>query len=570
MTDSIKRPDSIRFHGITGRYNEKLIRKFLVDLPERDPMVLKMFTARDRRPLRHLLGWSGEFAGKYLTSCGYAYRISGDEELKSTAVSFADELIGYIDGEGYLGPYAKECRLTGRRYPKGEGEEGVTAWEGWNHYHIMYGLILWYEITGKKEYFEAAERLAALFMAHFYGENPPLISIGNTEINISLMHIFGILYLMTKKEKKEYLDFALSVEEDIDKEGCGRYLSSVLGGKDFHQCHAPRWESLHAIMGYLTLYDITGEDRYLEGSKMIYSSIKKTDVHNTGSFSTNEGAIGTPYENGKIETCCAVAFDAFSKELFFRTFDPAIIDQLELAHYNGILGSISPSGYWSTYNTPMEGTREANYHTIGFQCRAGTPDINCCSVNAPRGVAEIGEWAVSQKNDLLYINCFESLIAETELGTVKISGGYPYSGNISLSVSPAGGKTHLAIRIPAWSKNTTVVAGGKHYQPESGKYFLLDVSSDTEIEISLDFTPYTAPGGGEYEGKRSLYSGPILYGLDSFDDCSAPFDSFRLTDIPSDLRPVPNSDGATLTVSGTVLRDFCHLGMTGGSYRTWL
>lgn len=140
MTDSIKRPDSIRFHGITGRYNEKLIRKFLVDLPERDPMVLKMFTARDRRPLRHLLGWSGEFAGKYLTSCGYAYRISGDEELKSTAVSFADELIGYIDGEGYLGPYAKECRLTGRRYPEGEGEEGVTAWEGWNHYHIMYGL----------------------------------------------------------------------------------------------------------------------------------------------------------------------------------------------------------------------------------------------------------------------------------------------------------------------------------------------------------------------------------------------------------------------------------------------
>ena len=87
MTDSIKRSDSIRFHGITGRYNEKLIRKFLVDLPERDPMVLKMFTARDRRPLRHLLGWSGEFAGKYLTSCGYAYRISGDEELKSTAVS---------------------------------------------------------------------------------------------------------------------------------------------------------------------------------------------------------------------------------------------------------------------------------------------------------------------------------------------------------------------------------------------------------------------------------------------------------------------------------------------------
>jgi DUF1680 family protein len=66
------------------------------------------------------------------------------------------------------------------------------------------------------------------------------------------------------------------------------------------------------------------------------------------------------------------------------TGDPHAADELELAMLNGGLGAQHPSGRWWTYNTPMDGAREASAHTIVFQARAGTPELNCCSVNGPR------------------------------------------------------------------------------------------------------------------------------------------------------------------------------------------
>ena len=41
----------------------------------------------------------------------------------------------------------------------------------------------------------------------------------------------------------------------------------------------------------------------------------------------------------------------------------------------------------------MDGVREASAHTIVFQARAGTPELNCCSVNGPRVLGMLGEWA---------------------------------------------------------------------------------------------------------------------------------------------------------------------------------
>jgi DUF1680 family protein len=66
------------------------------------------------------------------------------------------------------------------------------------------------------------------------------------------------------------------------------------------------------------------------------------------------------------------------------TGDSRAADDLELTTLNGGLGAQHPSGRWFTYNTPMDGVREASAHTIVFQSRAGTPELNCCSVNGPR------------------------------------------------------------------------------------------------------------------------------------------------------------------------------------------
>ena len=63
----------------------------------------------------------------------------------------------------------------------------------------------------------------------------------------------------------------------------------------------------------------------------------KNDIHNTGAFSTDEQAIGTPFVNGGIELCGVIAYNAFAADVLKRTKDVSIADLLEQAHYNACL-----------------------------------------------------------------------------------------------------------------------------------------------------------------------------------------------------------------------------------------
>lgn len=87
----------------------------------------------------------------------------------------------------------------------------------------------------------------------------------------------------------------------------------------------------------------------------IYQSIRRTDRHNTGAFSSTEQAVGNPYDTRAIEACCVVAWGALCIDVLRLTGDPTFVDELELATYNAILGAQYPSGRWWTYNTPMDG-----------------------------------------------------------------------------------------------------------------------------------------------------------------------------------------------------------------------
>ena len=125
------------------------------------------------------------------------------------------------------------------------------------------------------------------------------------------------------------------------------------------------------------------------------------------------------------------------------------------------------SGRWSTYNTPSDGVRAASAHHIVFQAMSGSPELNCCSVNSPRGLGMIGDWAVMRNSTGLYINYYgPSRI------TVPVDGGvslklvqetdYPVSGDIVLKVQPMQPvRVPLHLRIPFWSRDTKVTLNGK-------------------------------------------------------------------------------------------------------------
>ena len=64
------------------------------------------------KPYRDLLPWSGEFAGKYLTSAYYVYQLTGDSGLYQYVQGFIAELLSYLD-DGYLGVLSKGLPADG-------------------------------------------------------------------------------------------------------------------------------------------------------------------------------------------------------------------------------------------------------------------------------------------------------------------------------------------------------------------------------------------------------------------------------------------------------------------------
>ena len=589
------------FGGTIESYLTNITERWLKVATLSNPAMLEMFRDRDRKPYRDLLPWSGEFAGKYLTSAVQVLRCRDDKSLRIFVARFVDELIAAQAEDGYLGPWPKESRLTGRA--PNMGKSGGDTWDAWGHYHAMIGLLLWHEESGELAALRAAQRIGDLFCTKF--EKARLVDTGSTEMNLAPIHSLCRLYRETNESR--YLRLAEKIRDEFaatNSKGAplaGDYLNAALAGREFFQMPKPRWESLHPIMGLAELYWITGENRYRQAFEQIWWSIVNLDRHNNGGFSSGEQAQGNPYHQGAIETCCTIAWMALSVEMLRMTRNSIVADELELSTLNSVIGLHSPSGRWVTYNTPMDGVRKASAHDIVFQARPGSPELNCCSVNGARGFGLLSEWALMSDEKGLILNWYGPSVMETQVEgqgngraiSVKIrqETEYPRSGSVKLVIEPErAAEFRLALRIPHWSTKTRVTLNGRgidNVQPAT--YLELDrrwKRGDT-LELVLDFRPHFWAGERECAGKVSIYRGPILLTYDRrFNDMEPDavptLDAMNLLGAQTDLlSPTLSSKGGegepmlhlhVKASDGRTVRlcDFGSAGSRGTPYRSWL
>jgi DUF1680 family protein len=536
--------------------------------------MLQMFRDRDRTQERDLLPWSGEFAGKYLTSAVECYRLTRDPALADHIKSFVKELIATQAPDGYMGPFKQSERMI-----------GPGRWDLWGQYHCMLGLFLWYRETGDKKALVACRRTADHFCRFFLDGSRRVKDAGSEEMNESCIHIFTLLYQETGEPR--YLQLAKEIERDFESPPSGDYIRQSLDGKAFYQLPKPRWEGLHAVQAISELYFITGEEKYRRAYEQIWWTIDEFDRHNTGGFSSGEQAQGNPYHQGAIETCCTIAWMALSVDMLRMTGDSRVADELELSTYNGILGSQEPNGRWWTYDTPMDGERKAATQDIHFQQRPGSPELSCCSVNAPRGLGILSEWAVMSAEDGVVLNYYGSseFTAKTPSGeNVRITQktDYPLSGQVAVNVKPEKSEQfRLYLRIPSWSRRTKALLNGKPVDNvEPGRYLIIDRkwSLDDRIELTLDMSTRLWVGERECANKVSIYHGPVLLAYDSrFDlydpsnlpaiDLAKPAESVKPNGNPKPmlLLKFRTKEGKNIT-----LCDFASAGMAGNRYISWL
>jgi uncharacterized protein len=565
---------SLDLQGFVGERLRANLYQWELRAPLANPAMIQMFRDRDRKPGRNLLPWSGEFVGKYLCAAVLSYRILKDAREKENLEQVVKALIESQGPDGYLGPFNRADRLTGQN------------WDLWGHYWVIRGLLMYYQETGYQPALESAERAADLIVATFLNKDTPFTNDGSYgQMNYAVIHALALLYRITGKP--QYLGMAAWIRKQWDMPGAGLYMRLARVGKEMYEFPGNRWESLHDFLGMYEMYLVTGDAEYRQAFTRIWYSILKGDRHNTGGFTSGEHTTGNPYDPGAIETCSTVAWIDMSIDMLKLQGDPRVADELELSTYNGNIGGQSPSGSWWTYNTPMDGVKEASAHTINFQCRPGSPELNCCSVNGPRGLGLIAEWAVMKSAQGLVLNYYGpgTLRAPTLNGqtvTLKQTTRYPVDGKVTLQVDlPKPEKFGLKLRIPSWSRSTGVWLNGQPV-PEAvaGSYLNLErqwQKGDT-VEMVFDMSFHYWAGEREDELKASIYRGPILLAFDpaynTIDPAAIPeLDSRHLsfeavhTSLP--IQPLQLLKVKAVNGTEVTLCDYPTAGAYGNRFRTW-
>lgn len=590
-TISCNRIPGTRFQlgGRVGQYLAGITEQWLKVAPTSNPAMLEMFRDRDRKPLREMVPWAGEFAGKYLTAAVQTWRVTGDESLRRCIEDFVGRLVALQAEDGYLGPWPKESRLTGRA--PNIGERGGDTWDAWGHYHVMLGLLLWEQDSGDPAALACARRIGDLFCSRFSG-SARLVDTGSTEMNLAPIHSMCLLYRRTGDAR--YLKFALRVCDEFaatNPEGkplAGDYLNGSLAGKEFYQLPKPRWESLHPILGLAELFRITNDDQYRRAFENIWWSIVKLDRHNNGGFSSGEQAQGNPYHQGAIETCCTIAWIALSVEMLRLTGNPVVADEIELSTLNSVIGLHAPNGRWVTYNTPMNGVRKASAHDIVFQARAGSPELNCCSVNGARGFGMISDWALMEASGNVVLNWYGpgSITVPLPSGnvlTLEMQTDYPRNGRVRLRIGLRKSETFsLKLRIPHWSQKTRGHVNGRVVEGVRPAQYL-DLTrkwkrGDT-IDIEFDFSLRFWVGEKECANQVSIYRGPLLLTYDrrlnQMDPDQVPaldasYLCGRVIDPDTWLPPTLLMEFTGAEGRRVRLCDFGSAGVGGSPYRSWL
>ncbi|NQT52184.1 glycoside hydrolase family 127 protein [bacterium] len=570
---------SFRFEGVLGKRVRRNVDHWLLVAPKNNPGLLDMFARRDSGQKPDLVPWAGEFVGKYLISGVQALRMSDDPRLRTVLADVVARLTALQADDGYLGPWPKHERLLGH-------------WDLWGHYHVMLGLMLWHEHTGDAKALAACRRAADLACNTYLGGKRRVYDAGSHEMNMSAIH--GLARLHRKTGEPRYLRMAEEILKDFER--AGDYFRTGLKGVEFHRTPKPRWESLHALQGMVELYRITGDDRYRRSFLHHWASIRRWDLRNTGGFSSGEKATGNPFRNDAIETCCVVAWMAVQIDALRLTGDPTIADDLEVATLNATAGAQHSSGAWCTYNTPMDGKRDPSHVSIRFQARADTPHLNCCSVNGPRGLGMLSEWAVMKRGADVVVNYYGPMAAQTTLANgapvaLRVEGSYPIGNEAIVTVDVAKPtRFRMLLRIPAWSAATTVAVNGEAVEGgTAGRYLTVERTwqRGDRVAVSFDFGLRYAAGDLEQLGNASFYRGPLLLAwdprfhkvdakavppldVDALDEAKAvPVDA-AIAEAAGEFPPwlvvdVPAADGKSLR-----LCDFASAGATRGPYRSWL
>lgn len=460
--------------------------------------------------------WQSEFWGKWVQGAITAYRYTRDAELYSQIKTSVDLLLETQEPNGYIGNYGPEHQLE--------------QWDVWGRKYTMLGLISWYDLSGDGKALEAACRVLDHLMTQVGPGLTDIVATGNYVGMPSTSVLEPVMYLYNRTRNPRYLDFAEYIVRQWEKEDGPQLIGKAIADVPvaFRFPHPEVWFSRHngqkayemmsCYEGLLELYKVTGNPLYLSAVEKTVSHIVQEEINIAGSgssvecwYSGKERQTLPTYHT--METCVTFTWMQLCNRLLQLTGNSLYADYMERTIYNALLGSMKRDGSQIAKYTPLEGWRVEGEKQCGM-------NINCCNANGPRAFAMIPFFAYQAKGSRIYVNLYNESEAELILpgkNTVRLTQrtDFPVDGQVTIEVNPSKNADFaIALRIPAWSKRTSVSVNGREEKELlAGSYCVIGRKwkKGDKIVIGLDLRARVV----EQNQMQAIVRGPILLARDS-------------------------------------------------------
>lgn len=483
---------------------------------------------------------------KWLEAAAYSLVLFPDEELERRCDEIID-LIGKAQHkDGYLNTYFTVKEPDKRWTNLAEAHELYCAG------HMIEAAVAYAESTGKRKLVEIMSGMANHIYRLFIEEGKEGYS-GHPEIELALMR----LYRLTEKDRylklAQHLIDVRGVDSDYfikESQKKGWYVWGMnCSDKENTQSHAPVREqdkavghAVRAVYLYTGMADLaaTTKDESLKNACLtLWENITQARMYVTGAIgSAYEGEAFTkdyhlPNDTAYAETCASIGLIFFARKMIDLEKNGKYADVMERALYNCVLAGMQLDGQKFFYVNPLEVipgvSGAAVTHRHALPQRPNWFTCACCPPNVARLLPSIGSYAWSVEGNTVYSNLFiggNLDVIDTLGGKISVETNYPYEGKVTYKFEPVDKtmKMTLAIRIPSWSENTSILSAGKEvkYDLKDGYAYITDTfTGEAEVTVSFDMSVkrnFAKHKVSADSGKVAFSRGPLVYCIEGMDN----------------------------------------------------
>lgn len=450
--------------------------------------------------------WQGEFWGKWMLGAIAAQRYTRDPELKEFIRRAAREALATQDASGYIGTYSKTDTTTG--------------WNVWCMKYTLWALVEAYDLLGDPDILTAARRQMDYLMT-FVGPGKTGIAQTGQFMGLPSSSILQpLVRLYQDTGEPRYLDYAKYIAGQMPG-----VMTKGLQGEPLHgwfpqpEKWAKAYEFMHCVEGLIELHRVTGNADYLRAAQNIAADIMRNERTIVGNISQDDKFNHAPLlPEAYSEVCDAVYWERLCTELLRLTGNVAYAHELERTLYNSLCGSMNSAGTWGVRRLALKAPHLPSPKHCWLE------QHQCCVANAPRGLLQIAECAVMTARDGVVVNLYlpgtfkSALPGGGELELVAQT-DYPEGGTVNLRMNPARAqKFSLALRIPDWSRQTTVKVNGAPLTGiQPGSYFNISRTwtAGDRIELALDMRGRVTRFPDANQKFVAVERGPVVLARDS-------------------------------------------------------